>query len=121
MSARGFAAYVAHELRIALALHLALAEAALADPDADEATWRAMAEGVIVSCEQQRRFIEALLDLARGNHGLTCVEPVDLALVTGRVLGTHELSGLETVVALEPAFTAGDTTLLERLAANLVS
>jgi signal transduction histidine kinase len=121
MSARGFAAYVAHELRTPLALQLALAEAALADPDADEATWRAMAEGVIVGCEQQRRFIDALLDLARGQHGLTCVEPVDLALVTGRVLGTHELCGLDTVVALEPAVTAGDTTLLERLAANLVS
>jgi signal transduction histidine kinase len=37
------------------------------------------------------------------------------------VLGAHELCGLDTVVALEPAVTAGDTTLLERLVANLVS
>ena len=56
MSARGFAAYVAHELRTPIALQLAFAEAALADPRADGVAWRAMAEGVVPSCDQQGRL-----------------------------------------------------------------
>ena len=47
MSARGFAAYVAHELRTPIALQLALAEAALADPRADGVARRAMASALL--------------------------------------------------------------------------
>jgi signal transduction histidine kinase len=42
-----FAAYIAHELRTPIALQLALAEAALADPHADALAWRAMSEGIV--------------------------------------------------------------------------
>lgn len=116
-----FAAYVAHELRTPVALALALAEAALTDPHAGEASWRAMGEGIVASCEQQQRLIEALLDLTQGRHGLTRRENVDVAAISGRVLRAHEPGSLDTVVALEPAATTGDPILLERLAANLVS
>jgi signal transduction histidine kinase len=116
-----FAAYVAHELRTPIALQLALAEAALADPHADKVAFRAICEDIVDSCEQQQRLIEALLDLTHSNRGLTRREPVDVAAITSRALQAYELSELDSVVALEPAVAIGDPTLLERLAANLVS
>jgi len=121
MSARVFAAYAAHELRTPIALQLALAEATLADPHADTVAWRAMAEGIVAGCEQQRRLIDALLDLSCSRHGLTRRAQVDLAAIAREALNGYDLSGLESVVALEPAVTFGDPTMLERLAANLVS
>lgn len=114
-------AYIAHELRTPIALQLALAEAALADPHADGIAWRTMVEGIVESCDQQRRLIEALLDLSRAEHGLVCEETVDIASIASRVLDGCELCGLECVLALQPAVVAGDPTLLERLVANLVS
>jgi signal transduction histidine kinase len=116
-----FAAYTAHELRTPIALQLALAEAALADPHADTVTLRAMGEGILASCEQQQRLIEALFDLTRSQRGLTRREPVDIAAITSHALQAHELSELHSIVALEPAVATGDPTLLERLAANLIS
>ena len=120
-ASRRFAAYVAHELRTPIALQLALAEATLADPRADGIAWRAMAEGIVASCHQQQRLIEALLDLTCGQHGLTRDEPVDIAVIASAVLHAREVSDLDTVVDLGPAVTTGDATLLERLIANLVS
>jgi signal transduction histidine kinase len=114
-------AYIAHELRTPIALQLALAEATLADPDADGVAWRAMAEGIVASCDHQQRLIEALLDLSCAEAGLAGLEDVDIAVVMRRVLHECELSGLECVVTLERAVVVGDPTLLERLAANLVS
>jgi signal transduction histidine kinase len=66
-------------------------------------------------------LIEALLDLTRSQHGLTRQEPVDIAAITSQALQAHELHELDSVVALEPAVATGDPTLLERLAANLIS
>jgi signal transduction histidine kinase len=116
-----FAAYVAHELRTPIALQLALAEATLADPHADTVAFRAMGEGILASCGQQWRLIEALLELTRSRRGLDRQEPVDLAAIASRALQAHQPGGLDSVVALEPAVVSGDRTLLERLAANLVS
>jgi signal transduction histidine kinase len=116
-----FAAYIAHELRTPIALQLVLAQTALADPHPDPLALRAMAEAVVASCEEQQRLIDAVLDLARSQRGLTRQEPVDIAAITSRALQAHERSELHRVVALEPAFVTGDLTLLERLAVNLVS
>ena len=121
MPARSFAAYAAHELRTPITLQLALAESALANPDADEAVWRAMAEGVVASCEQQRRLIEALLDLARSQHGVARPELVDLGGIVAHALHSYDVGDLESVVMLEPAVATGDRDLLQRLVANLVS
>jgi signal transduction histidine kinase len=66
-----FAAYVAHELRTPIALQLALVQVALSNPDADAVAYRAMANDVVASCEQQRRLIDALLQLTLGRRGLT--------------------------------------------------
>jgi signal transduction histidine kinase len=116
-----FAAYVAHELRTPIALQRALAEVALADPDADRVTLRAVFEKIVASCEQQQRLIEALLDLTQSQRGLSRRESVDIAAITTQALGTHQLSELHSVVSLQPAVATGDPTLLERLAANLIS
>jgi signal transduction histidine kinase len=116
-----FAACVAHELRTPLATQRALLEVALADPDADTVSWRETGEDVLDACRQQERLLEACLALARSRSRLQRCEPVDLAAITAGVLQAQNLSGLERVVALEPAWTTGDPDLLERLATNLVS
>lgn len=116
-----FAAYIAHELRGPITLQLALAEAALSDPHADEVTLRTMGENVVASCEQQQRLIEGLLDLTHSRPRVSCREPVDLAALTREVLREHDCDGLEREVMLAPAVVMGDPILLERLVANLVS
>jgi signal transduction histidine kinase len=117
----GFAAYVAHELRTPIALQLALAEAALADPRANKRALRAMCGDIIAGCQQQQRLIAALLVLTRSDRGLTDREPVDVAAITSKALRAREQSKLECVMALAPAVAIGDSTLVERLVANLIS
>jgi signal transduction histidine kinase len=104
-----------------LATQRALLELALTDPFADAASWRDVARDVLGACMQQERLLEACLTLARSRCGITRHEPVDLAAIAYEALRTHDRSGLESVVALEPAGVCGDPALLERLAANLVS
>jgi signal transduction histidine kinase len=116
-----FAAYVAHELRTPIATQRAVAEATLADPDADTAALRAMGADVVACCEEQQRLIDALLDLTRSAGGLTRYEPVDIAAITGELMHAADPGTFETVVSFEPARTTGDPDLVERLAANLLS
>lgn len=116
-----FAAYAAHELRGEITLQLALAEATLADPNADAATLREMGEGIIAACERQRHLVESLLALSRSEYGCLSRERIDLAVATTEILRSHDLCGLRTVMELEPAQTAGDPYLVERLIANLVA
>jgi signal transduction histidine kinase len=114
-------AYVAHELRTPLATQHALLELALADPFTDVAAWREIGEKVLGACRHQERVLEACLALARSQNGPQRCEPVDLAAVAAGALEAHDLSELESVVVMAPAWTSGDPDLLERLASNLVS
>jgi signal transduction histidine kinase len=116
-----FAAYIAHELRTPLATQRALLELTLTDSRADAASWREVAEDVLEACLQQERLLEACLTLARSRCGVLRQEPVDVAAIAAEALRAHDLSGLESVVVLEPAVACGDPVLVERLAANLVS
>jgi signal transduction histidine kinase len=116
-----FAAYIAHELRTPLATQRVLLELALANPRADAASWRDVAEDVLDACLQQERMLEACLTLARSRCGLTRHDQIDLAAIAGEALDAHDRSGLESVVVLDPATIFGDPALVERLAANLVS
>lgn len=116
-----FAAYLAHELRTPLATQRALLELALADGSADVASWREIGEDVLRACRRQERLLEACLTIARSRGRAERCEPVDLSLIVTGALRAHNLGGLESVVALEPAWTSGDPDLLERLVANLVS
>jgi signal transduction histidine kinase len=117
---RRFLAYAAHELRGEIALQLTLAQATLADPNADTGALREMGEGVVAACWRQERLLEALLTLARSEYGDLRREPVDLAVTAAEVLCAHTRHGLRTTTALEPAQTTGDPRLIERLFANLV-
>jgi signal transduction histidine kinase len=117
----GFAAFVAHELRTPLASQRALLELALADPNADVASWREIGEDVLGACRLQERLLEACLTLARSQGRPQRCEPVDLAATAADALRAHDLGELESLIALEPAWTIGDAELLERLVANLVS
>ncbi len=116
-----FAAYIAHELRSPLATQRALLELMLADPLADADAWREVAEDLLDACIEQECLLEACLALARSRCGLTRHDRIDLAAITAEALGAGDLSGLESVVALEPAWAIGDPSLVKRLAANLVS
>jgi len=122
---RRFIANASHELRTPLTRLRALVDVSLADPDADAATLRAMAERVQAAAEDQERLIDGLLTLAQGERGLDHAQPIDLAdLVTfilpataGRHPGPHQP---QILTELEPAATAGDRDLLARLVANLI-
>ncbi len=116
-----FLAYAAHELRGEITIQLALAEVALADPNADTAALREMGEAVVAACERQERLLEALLTLSRSGCGRLRREPVDLAATAAKVLRADDHHGLRSTTALEPARTTGDPQLVGRLVANLVA
>jgi signal transduction histidine kinase len=116
-----FVANASHELRTPLTVQRAMIEVALADPDADAESLRAVCQRVLAVGEDQARLIEALLTLARSQRGLDRWEFVDVAAVAGRVLARqadHEPVRVDTV--LGPANTLGDGRLVERLITNLV-
>jgi signal transduction histidine kinase len=121
---RRFVANASHELRTPLTRQRALAQVALADPDADVDTLRAAHERVLASGAQQERLIDALLTLARGEAGLARREPVELSAVTEGVLGHADMEiqrlGVTCQVATSPAPLIGDPRLVDRLVANLV-
>jgi signal transduction histidine kinase len=116
-----FLVYAAHELRGEISLQLTLAEATLADPNADTAALREMGEGVVAACWRQERLLEALLTLARSECGRLRREPVDLAGTAAEVLTAHDHHGLRSTTALERARTTGEPQLVKRLVANLVA
>jgi signal transduction histidine kinase len=121
---RQFVANASHELRTPLARQRAVAQVAIADPDATVDSLRAAHERVLVSGAEQERLIEALLTLARGQTGLDRREPVDLATLARQAVAARaqeaDVRGLEVEASLAPATATGDPRLLERLVANLV-
>jgi signal transduction histidine kinase len=121
---RQFVANASHELRTPLARQRTLLEVALRNPEASNASLRAACERALVAGEQQERLIAALLTLARGERGLDRFEPVDLAAIaTAAMAGRRDDADdaqVSLVARIEPAETAGDLGLAERLVANLV-
>ncbi|MGV9302093.1 sensor histidine kinase [Nonomuraea sp. NPDC004354] len=121
---RRFIANASHELRTPLARQRTLVQLALSDPEASTASLRAAHERVLTTNQQQERLIEALLTLARGEAGLDRREPFDLAEISEDVLVARESEavrrGLRLTTTLDPAPSAGDPRLVERLVINLV-
>ena len=117
---RRFIANASHELRTPLTLQQTLAEVALADPQADAGSLRAVLQRVLAAGRQQEHLIEALLTLARSQQGLHHRQPVDLATVTRHTLTQRGSPGLRIESALHPAATSGDRALIERLVENLL-
>jgi signal transduction histidine kinase len=122
---RHFVANASHELRTPLTAERALLQVALDDPGTTTAAWRATAEEVLASSDEQARLIEALLTLASSESGLNNRGPVDLARAVTAALAslapeTRRL-GIHIDEATEPAPLEGEPLLVERLVANLVT
>jgi signal transduction histidine kinase len=122
---RHFVANASHELRTPLTAERTLLQVALDDPETTIDAWRSTAKEVLASSDEQAHLIEALLTLASSEGGLSGHEPVDLAATVSATLldlqpeierlGIH----IEEATALAPL--EGDTLLMERLVANLLT
>jgi signal transduction histidine kinase len=121
---RRFVANASHELRTPLTVERAMIEVALADPAPTVESLRSTFRDVLAAGQQQERLIEALLMLARSQHGLHHREPVDLAAITAAMLELREPEArrqkLHIRDNLHPAGASGDPRLTERLVANLL-
>ncbi|HET9143502.1 HAMP domain-containing sensor histidine kinase [Actinophytocola sp.] len=122
---RHFVANASHELRTPLSVIRAELDVTLADPNADAAELRRMAEVVRAATLRAGQLVEALLVLARADgQGLAVAEPVDLATAVGSawraVAGDAQARHISASFVGDSAPTVGDPALLERVAGNLL-
>jgi signal transduction histidine kinase len=122
---RHFVANASHELRTPLTAERTLLQVALDDPGTTTAAWRSTAMEVLASSDEQARLIEALLTLASSERGLNGHEPVDLATAVSATLAGLQpeigRTGIYLDEATDPAPLDGDSLLIERLVANLLT
>ncbi len=122
---RHFVANASHELRTPLTAERALLQVALDDPEMSSAEWRATAEEVLASTDEQACLIDSLLTLASSEGGLGRHEHVDLADAVSTSLADlePEIERLQITVDRQAASAAvdGDPVLVERLVANLLT
>jgi signal transduction histidine kinase len=119
-SQRRFIANASHELRTPLAVMRTTIDVVADNPQSTPEDLLGMATDVRAAVDHAEQLIAALLILARNERGLAVHEPVDLATVAEDVLDSAEFGDLRLHLSLEPATTAGDPVLVERLLANLV-
>ncbi|GAA5172253.1 HAMP domain-containing sensor histidine kinase [Pseudonocardia eucalypti] len=122
---RRFVANASHELRTPLTVMRTEVDVTLADPGADVAELRRMAEVVRAATYRADALVERLLLLARTEAGLAGPSArVDLAALVkpalAAVRGEAEERRLRVSLAVDAAATHGDPALLERVAGNLV-
>ncbi|MFC4036798.1 ATP-binding protein [Dactylosporangium siamense] len=117
---RRFIANASHELRTPLTVMRATVDVVLAKPAPSREELLRMADDIRAAARQAEALMEALLTLARTDAGLAARETVDLATCVEDVLDGTDVGDRRLHLSLEPAVTAGDPVLLERLAANLV-
>jgi len=122
---RHFVANASHELRTPLTAERTLLQVALDDPGMTTAGWRSTAREVLASSDEQARLIEALLTLASSQSGLNRREPVDLATTVSATLvdlrPEIDRFGIDIGAVTERAPLDGDSLLVERLVANLLT
>jgi hypothetical protein len=122
---RRFVANASHELRTPLAVMRTEVDVTLADPDADVAELRRMAEVVRGATYRADALVEGLLLLARTEAGVAGPSAeVDLAELVRPALAAVRAEaderGLKVRLRREQAPTTGDPALLERVVGNLV-
>ncbi|MGI8798811.1 MAG: sensor histidine kinase [Pseudonocardia sp.] len=119
-----FAANASHELRTPLSVIRTEIDVTLADPAADKAELRRMAEVVRDATRRADQLIAGLLLLARSESGPVVSHPVDLAeLVVPTLAAVRSLAlarRLRMHVEACSAPTTGDPALLERVVGNLM-
>jgi signal transduction histidine kinase len=123
-----FVANASHELRTPLAVMRTEVEVTLGDADADTTEFRRMGKVVRDASIRANALVDALLLLARteaqAGRRLARKLPADLA--TGAVAALSAVgpelrrTSIEVQQDLEPAPVVGDSSLLERLAGNLI-
>lgn len=120
---RRFVANASHELRTPLTVNRTLLEVAVEDPDASD-DLRRLAPRLLATNERSERLVDGLLTLARAELSVMQRAAVDLAdVATTAVEQQHHEAverGVTLTTDLDPAPTAGNRVLIERLAANLV-
>jgi signal transduction histidine kinase len=119
-SQRRFIAHASHELRTPLTVQRSLVQVALADPNNDNASLRAMGEDVLDAGKRQERLIEALLTLSRSQAGLDRREPIALASITQDVVDGLDHDDVTMGTTLKEATINGDPELIHRLLVNLI-
>ena len=124
-SQRRFVANASHELRTPLSVMRTEVDVTLADPTADTAELRRMAEVVRQATRRADQLIAGLLVLATTEAtGRVDDESVDLACLVAPALAAigdeADDRRLRVAVATQPALVRGDPALLERVVGNLV-
>ena len=122
---RRFVANASHELRTPLAVIRTEVDVTLADPDADAAELRRMAEVIREATDRADALLSSLLLLATTQaRGVAVHTRVDLAALIEPALQAVSVElvdrALSVTVQAEPAVLEGDPALLERLVGNLV-
>ncbi|GIH66302.1 sensor histidine kinase [Microbispora siamensis] len=120
---RRFVANASHELRTPLTINRTLVDVAVRRADASEDVKR-LGESLLLVNTRHERLIDGLLTLAEGEQKVLDRRPFDLTDVAEHVLDTaaEEAEAAQVTVhrLLDPAPTAGEPVLVERLVQNLV-
>jgi signal transduction histidine kinase len=121
---RRFVANASHELRTPLTVMRTAIDVTLAKPSPTARQLTDAAVRVRRSIDKAETMIEALLTLAISDQGTLRTEFTDLATCAEDAIDTAapqiERLGLRVDALLDPAETAGDPQLLERMISNLV-
>ena len=119
-----FVANASHELRTPLTVMRTAIDVTLAKPAPSARQLTDMAVRVRRSIDKAETMIEALLTLAVSDRGKLSTEQADLATWAEDAIDTAapeiERLNLTVEAKLDPAGTAGDPQLLERMITNLV-
>src|SRR5262249_55889623 len=74
----------------------------------------------VQAADEMDALLDGLLVLARSDHGVSALEPLDLAAVATAAARKVRTADVRVRLELQPAGTRGERRLLERLATNLI-
>jgi signal transduction histidine kinase len=122
---RRFVADASHELRTPLTVQRALIQVALADPDADATSLRAVFEKLLRIGDQHERLVAAMLALTQGAQRPVATEPVDLAALASEAVTARRSAAAERGLTIRTdirrvVLARADPALLPSLIGNLL-